>query len=182
MIIEKIYYSYNMQTLNISLFDESTTYNVSSVEISRTINGIVSSIEALSYADITILNNLTQPSSSSMAIISVHTDGLTYSDGSKFDSGDMLSVKVTCNGEEISSLYLDSTRFYPYKLAIIDSGYSKGGDVRSAKKLARFSFYEQMLHNAIELGIDDDARIYMDELNRMASYGVPYVKRDTCYL
>ena len=54
----------------------------------------------------------------------------------------------------------------PYKLAIIDSGYSKGGDVRSAKKLARFSFYEQMLHNAIELGIDDDARIYMDELNR----------------
>lgn len=182
MIIEKVYYSFNTKTLNISIFDESNAHVVSSVMIGKDISGSASLVECISFSDITVLNNQTSPSTESTSVLTVHVDSIEYSDGSKFDPSDLISISIMFNGSKLSAMFYDKTQFYSYKLSIIDSGYGSGGDVRSAKKLARFSFYEQMLENAADMGLVDDANIYMNELYRMASYGIPYVKKYECYL
>ena len=82
----------------------------------------------------------------------------------------------------ISSVVLDPTEIYSYKLNIINSEYGYQSSVRINKKMTRFSFYEQLLYNAIELGFEQDSIKYYNELKRMASYGIPKVRQKTCYI
>lgn len=99
-----------------------------------------------------------------------------------FDIEGITGIMLSLTTGTISSVVLDPTEIYSYKLNIINSEYGYQSSVRINKKMTRFSFYEQLLYNAIELGFEQDSIKYYNELKRMASYGIPKVRQKTCYI
>lgn len=184
MRIEKVYYLRDANTINIALYNELNAGAPDSFIPGYFTSIILSKQSGSSVIEYECkpISNVIEIDSNSTGIITIPVQLIAPVDGVEFTTDSTTNIKVIWNNEELRKVMYTETQFYPYKLAIIDSGYSKNGDIRSAKKLARFSFYEQMLINAADLGLYDDASIYMTELERMATYGVPYVKRDNCYL
>lgn len=114
-------------------------------------------------------------------------DITSYVEGGKdFDIKGITSIEVETSANTLVSdlkrTIWDPSDLYKYKTAIIDSEEARGGAVRAAKKLARFSFYEQMLVSAAEQGFNEDATIYYNELVRMATYNTQTVKQEQAFL
>ncbi len=125
----------------------------------------------------------TQEFDSNMQIhIYIPINEVPISSGEEFSISGVTTVEVSTIYGPIERTIWDSTEFYKYKTSIIESEEGRGGTVRAAKKIARFSFYEQMLLNAAYQGFSTDAAIYYNEMVRMASYGIPNVKQEQCYL
>ena len=179
--IENAYYSANTEQIHIVLYnsdlgDGSYDQLLDNIVLSKVINNGTYSFDCQG------IYNKSEFDGGSQAHIFIPVADIPDSSNMTFDISGVTTVEVKTTLGDISRTIWDETQFYTYKTAIIESESGRNGAVRAAKKIARFSFYEQMLLNAAKQGFSTDAAIYYAELLRMSSYGIPTVKQEACYI
>lgn len=179
--IDNVYYSEKTEQIHITLFndDPGTDQYVDIIE-NIYLYKIIADSEY--QFDCSGTYNTTVFDSNHQAHIIIPIASIPDSGDKKFSISGTTLVSVKTSLGDLERTIWDTTEFYEYKMAIIESEGGQSGSIRSAKKIARFSFYEQMLLTAAKQGFSRDAAIYHAELLRMSSYGIPTVKQEPCYL
>ena len=119
------------------------------------------------------------------ATVHIQTDSGVLSldsESPQFDPSGFTVVVLDMTIGKITGSVVNPEELYKYKIRIVDSESGYQGGIRASKKLSRFSFYEQLMLNAIDLGYFLDAENFYSELKRMSEYGVPRIKKENCYL
>lgn len=181
IIIDNAYYSKETEQIHVTLYNDDPAID----PYSTTINTIYlyKVIGSSQYSfDCTGIFEFTEFDANTQAHVIIPVADIPDSGTVKFSIDGVVTIEVNTTIGDISRTIWDNTEFYQYKMAIIDSEGGRNGTVRAAKKIARFSFYEQMLLAASIQGFSQDAAIYYSELKRMATYGIPTVKQEECYI
>ena len=181
IIIDNAYYSKDTKQIHVTLYNDDPTTDPYSTTIEYIY--LYKVIDNSEYSfNCTGVYESTEFDSSTQAHLIIPVANVPDSGNAAFSIDGVVTVEVKTAIGDIERTIWDDTEFYQYKMAIIDSESGRNGTVRSAKKIARFSFYEQMLITASKQGFGGDAAIYYEELKRMATYGMPTVKREECYI
>lgn len=188
--IDKTYYSEYTEQIHIILYNSEPDVTTFEMSLPDNIN-LNKVVDAQSYGyladySITYFNETSLGSDeyfSAHVIININTDIAAVSDEyPEFTIAGLTGMSIVTTSGELSSAILEPSELYTFKMAIVEAESGYQGGVKTAKKMSRFSFYEQMLINAIELGYLLDANKFYLELKRMSEYGIPKVNRDICYI
>lgn len=188
--IDKIYYSGYTEQIHIVLYNSEPSVTPFELALPETIK-LTKVIDSQSYtysADYSVVYfNETALGSGEYfsAHIYIKIDPTITPDDISYPEFTMVGItKVTLalTAGDLTSIIMDPEELYSYKMEIVNNETGYQGGIRTAKKISRFSFYEQLLLNSIELGFELEADKFYLELKRMSSYGIPKVNRDNCYL
>lgn len=181
IIIDNAYYSKETEQIHVTLYNDDPATDPYSVVIDTIYLYKVIGADEYSF-DCTGIFEFTEFDSNTQAHVIIPVNEVPMSGTVEFSVDGVVRIEVKTTIGDIDRAIWDNTEFYQYKMAIIDSEGGRNGTIKAAKKIARFSFYEQMLLAASSQGFSQDAAIYYAELKRMATYGIPTVKQEECYV
>ena len=181
IIIDNAYYSKETEQIHVTLYNDDPATDPYSTTIENIYLHKVIDNGEYSF-DCAGIYEFTEFDSNTQAHVIIPVASVPDSGNVAFSIDGVVTVEVKTTIGDIERTIWDDTEFYQYKMAIIDSESGRNGSIRAAKKIARFSFYEQMLLAASKQGFSQDAAIYYAELKRMATYGIPTVKQEECYI
>ena len=95
----------------------------------------------------------------------------------EFDASGITRVEFVGPAGGDSKLIVNADEFYDYKMTLLDGETGDDIDPQFSKKMTRFSFYEQMLAYSADRGYTKDAFMFYSQMKRMATYGLPFVKK-----
>ena len=181
IIIDNAYYSKETEQIHVTLYNDDPATDPYSTTIENIYLKKVVGDGEYSF-NCTDVYAFTEFDSGTQAHVIIPVSSVPDLGNVAFSIDGVVTVEVKTTIGDIERTIWDDTEFYQYKMAIIDSEGGRSGSIRAAKKIARFSFYEQMLLAASKQGFSQDAAIYYAELKRMATYGIPTVKQEECYI
>ena len=181
IIIDNAYYSKETEQIHVTLYNDDPATDPYSTTIENIYLKKVVGDGEYSF-NCTDVYAFTEFDSGTQAHVIIPVSSVPDLGNVAFSIDGVVTVEVKTTIGDIERTIWDDTEFYQYKMAIIDSEGGRSGSIRAAKKIARFSFYEQMLLAASKQGFSQDAAIYYAELKRMTTYGIPTVKQEECYI